>query len=81
MGGAEFTAGSGLFEELVGFVAAGFGIGEDRGEPGPAGVGKDPLGMFRNGGAYVVGQDATGLLLGRAGCQFGERRTERVVGC
>ncbi|WP_434591735.1 hypothetical protein [Streptomyces sp. A5-4] len=37
--------------------------------------------MFGNGGAYVVGQGATGFLLGTAGFKFGERLSERVVGC
>lgn len=65
----------------MGFVAAGFGVGEDGGEGGPARIGKDPLGVFGNGCAYVVGKSAAGLFTRAPGFKFGERRSERGVGC
>lgn len=80
-GGGQFTLGCGFLEELVGFVASCFGVDEDGGEGGPAGVGKDPFGVFGNGCAYVVGQRAAGSLIGAPGFEFSERRRECVCGC
>lgn len=58
----------------------GFGIGEDGGEGGPARVGENPVSVFGNGRAYVVGQSATGLFVRSAGFEFGECGCEGVVG-
>lgn len=66
-GGGQLALGSGFLEELVGLVAAGFGVGEDGGERGPGRVGEDALGVVGDGCSYVAGQDAVGFLLGRVG--------------
>ncbi|MDQ1018328.1 hypothetical protein QFZ43_004877 [Streptomyces afghaniensis] len=79
-GGGQLTLGSGFNDELVGLVAAGFCVGEDGGERGPGGVGEDSLGVVGDGCSYVAGQNAAGFLPGWAGCEFGERRGEGVVG-
>lgn len=79
-GGGQFTLGGGFLEELVGLVAVGFGVGEDSGERGPGRVSEDALGVVGDCCSYVVGQNATGFLLGRPGCEFGERRGEGAVG-
>ncbi|GGW59787.1 hypothetical protein GCM10010320_45830 [Streptomyces caelestis] len=64
----------------MGFVAAGFGVGEDGGERRPGRGDEDSLGVVGDGCSHVVGRNATGFLLGRAGCEFGERRGEGAVG-
>ncbi|SCF68895.1 hypothetical protein GA0115254_111691 [Streptomyces sp. Ncost-T10-10d] len=69
-GGGQFTLSGGFLEKLVGFVAACFGVGEDGGESGPAGVGEDPVGVFGDGGAYVAGQGPTSLVLRAAGFEL-----------
>lgn len=63
-GCAEFALGCGLLQELVGLMASGFGVGQEGGEGGPAGVGEDPVGLVGDGGVYVVGEGAAGFLLG-----------------
>ncbi len=55
-GGGQLALGSGFLEELVGLVAAGFGVGEDGGERGPGRVGEDSLGVVGDGCSYVAGQ-------------------------
>lgn len=60
-------------------MAAGFGVGEEGGEGGPAGVGEDPHGVVGDGGSYVAGQGETGYLLGWAGFEFGKRGSEGVI--
>lgn len=57
-GGGEFASGGGLAEELVEFVTAGFGIGQDGGEGRPGGVGEDAVGVVGDGGADVVGESS-----------------------
>lgn len=79
-GGGQFALGGCFLEELVGFVAAGFGVGEDCGEGRPAGVGEDPLGVLGDCGSYVAGQGATGLLLRLALREFCEVQGEGVAG-
>jgi hypothetical protein len=79
-GSGQLALDSGFLEELVGLVAAGFGVGEDGGERRPGRVGEDPLGVVGDGCSHVADQNATGFLPGRAGCEFGKRRGECAVG-
>ncbi|MGW2542190.1 hypothetical protein ACWC5I_15300, partial [Kitasatospora sp. NPDC001574] len=71
-GAAEFAAGGGLGEALVGYVAAGLGVGEHCGEGGPVGLGEDPRRVVGDGGADVAGEGVAGLLLGLALGEEGE---------
>ncbi|MBW8735579.1 MAG: hypothetical protein JF621_00040 [Streptomyces turgidiscabies] len=79
-GCGQLALGGGFLEELVGLVAAGFGVGEGGGERGPGRVGEDSLGVVGDGCSYVAGQSAAGFLPGWAGREFGECRGEGVVG-
>lgn len=79
-GGGQFTLGGGLLEELVGFVAAGLGVGEDGGQSGPGRVCEDTVGVVRNGGADIAGQGAPGLFLRPTALQFDELGDESLVG-
>ncbi|SES29144.1 hypothetical protein SAMN05421870_11560 [Streptomyces qinglanensis] len=80
-GCAEFAFGSGFPEELVGFVAAGFGVGENCGEGGPSGVGEDAVGMVGDGGAEVVDEGPAGLLARLTGGEAVETGRECLIGC
>ena len=79
-GRGQFALGCGLLEELVGLVASGLRVGQEGGEGGPAGVGEDPVGVAWDGGAYVVGERATGLLLRLTLFEYDERGGEGLVG-
>ncbi|MBX7550401.1 hypothetical protein K1Y78_20670 [Streptomyces sp. tea 10] len=78
-GGGQLALSSGLLEELVGLVDAGFGVGEGGGEREPGRGGEDPLGVVGDGCPYVVRENATGFLPGRPACEFGKRRGEGTV--
>lgn len=79
-GCAQFALSCGLLQEPVGWVAAGFGVGQKGGEGGPAGVGEDPVGLVRDGGAYVVGEGAAGFLPRLTLFEYDERGCEGLLG-
>lgn len=78
--GGEFALSGGFLEELVEFVAAGFGVGEDGGEGLPGGVGEDAVGVIGDGGPDVMGQSSTGLLARLTSGEGVDDRGEGVVG-
>ncbi len=80
-GGGEFTLGGGFLEELVGLVAAGFGIGEDGGEGGPSGIGENAVGVVGDGGADVVDEGPASLLARLTGGEAVENGCESLIGC
>ncbi|OEV15881.1 hypothetical protein AN221_36475 [Streptomyces nanshensis] len=78
--GGEFALSGGFLEELVGFVAACFGVGEDGGEGRPGGVGEDAVGVVGDGGPDVMGQGSAGLVARLTSGEAIDDRDECVVG-
>lgn len=74
-GSVQLALSSGLLEELMGLMAAGFGVGEDGGECWPGRIGEDPLGVVGDSCSHIADKNATRLLPWRSGCEFGERRS------
>lgn len=79
-GGGQFALRGGFLEELVGAVAACFGVGQDRGEGRPAGVGDYTFGVVGYGGPDVVGEGAAFVIPGLPDGEVIEYGGKSVIG-
>lgn len=79
-GGGQFALSGGLAEELMGFVAACFGVGQDGGQGLPGWVGEDAVGLIGDGGADVVGEQSASSVPRLVAAELGEDRCEGGVG-